>query len=193
MPQSGKFRITGGSHRGRILAGPPNINTRPMQGFLREALFSIIGDRIVDASVVDLFSGTGSIGIEALSRGANSCVFFESRIQPYKVLMSNLKALKLEKSSMALQLNLLTLKEFPSTGFEPYNIIFLDPPFPFHDNETKKDLNPLIQSLNSQGYLDKNPVLVFQIRKKQIPPASIGPFELNDRRDYGSVSLLFYI
>ncbi|MFH2133545.1 MAG: RsmD family RNA methyltransferase, partial [bacterium] len=78
MPRGNKFRLTGGSCRGQALFGPPNTKTRPMQGFLREAIFNILGPEVQEASVLDLFSGTGSIGLEALSRGASGCAFFEN-------------------------------------------------------------------------------------------------------------------
>jgi 16S rRNA (guanine(966)-N(2))-methyltransferase RsmD len=163
-----------------------------MQGFIREALFNILGSRIEEGSVLDLFSGTGSIGLEALSRGASSCVFFEYHREPHRVLMQNIKTLKVESVSKVFKLNLLSIKSFPISGFEPYHFIFLDPPFPFHDPATHKDLNPLIHLLGHQGLLAADPLLVLQLRKKHKSPPNIGFLPLSESRNYGSVSLNIY-
>jgi 16S rRNA (guanine966-N2)-methyltransferase len=192
MPRGSKFRITGGARKGHSLLVPSSVGVRPMQGFIREALFNILGSRIEGGSVLDLFSGTGSIGLEALSRGASSCVFFEYHRDPHRVLIQNIKTLRVEATSKVFRVNLLYIKSFPASGFEPYDFIFLDPPFPFHDPTTRKDLNPMIHQLGHQGLLAADPLLVLQLRKKHKSPPNMGFLSLSESRNYGSVSLNIY-
>lgn len=163
-----------------------------MQGFLRQALFNIIGERIVDASILDLFSGTGSIGIEALSRGASSCIFMESDRAAVRVLRKNLEATGLQERSKIICCNILRIKTFPITPLGPFDVIFLDPPFSFHDPETRRDLNPLVKILEDQGLFKIDRILILQVRKDQTPPATLGTLSICDKREHGSVSLTFY-
>jgi 16S rRNA (guanine(966)-N(2))-methyltransferase RsmD len=163
-----------------------------MQGILREALFNILDKRIPGASALDLFSGSGSIGLEALSRGAATCVFMENAPSVLSIIHRNIKAADFESVSKVFRCNLLKLRSFPITGLEPYDIVFLDPPFSFHDPKTRRDLGPLIQSLENQRFLSPESLLVLQVRNKQIPPPNLGSMTLSIRREYGSVSLMFY-
>jgi len=192
MSKQSKFRITGGRLRGRILSSPPNLRTRPMQGSLREALFNILGPDVEDASVLDLFSGTGSVGIEALSRGAASCVFCENYRPALKVLHRNIEALGLAEETKIVKINLLAAGPFPATGREPFKIVFLDPPFAFHDEGTRRDLGGLVERLASRAWLEDGAVLVLHLRKDQAPPPALGPLRPSEPREYGSVFLTFY-
>jgi len=163
-----------------------------MQGQLREALFNIIGDSIQDASVQDLFSGTGSIGFEALSRGAASCAFFEHNHQAVGVLYRNRETLGFEPVSKIFKTNLLKNSAVPVSGFEPYDFVFLDPPFSFHDHEAKRDIDLLVHCMGEACFFSDNVMIIMQIRKKQNAPSTLGPLSLVDLREYGSVSLTFY-
>ena len=85
------MRIIAGSHKGRRLLSPTTTGLRPTSGRVKEALFSILGDRIGGATMLDLFAGTGAIGIEALSRGAARVMFVESHTASLKLLKTNLQ------------------------------------------------------------------------------------------------------
>ena len=125
MPRGSKFRITGGMHKGRVLAAPPDRTVRPMQGFIREALFSILAERILKASVLDLFSGTGAIGLEALSRGASSCVFIEGHGSPFQILVKNIRSLGVENNSKAFKPRSL-ITDLDTIAFPTYEELDLD-------------------------------------------------------------------
>ncbi|MEX1286974.1 MAG: RsmD family RNA methyltransferase, partial [Acidimicrobiia bacterium] len=86
------MRIIGGEARGRRLRGPKGDTTRPMTDRAREALFNILGPEVVEAAVLDLYAGTGSLGLEALSRGASSAVFVERDRRALAVLRANVDA-----------------------------------------------------------------------------------------------------
>ena len=87
-------RIIAGSHKGHRLATPPGEATRPTSDRVRESLFAIIGERVDGSKVLDLFAGSGSLGIEALSRGAGACVFVERDRHACHVIMDNLSTHK---------------------------------------------------------------------------------------------------
>lgn len=192
MSRQSKFRITGGAFKGRILSSPPNARTRPMQGSLREALFNILGSTTLESRVLDLFSGTGSVGLEALSRGAESCVFCENYLPALKVLQRNIETLGVADRVKILKTNLLARAPFPGTELGPYSLVFLDPPFAMHDTESRRDLSPLVERLSMQGLLEAEVTLVLQQRKGQSPLENLGILRLVDQRHQGSVVLNFF-
>ena len=192
MSASNRFRITGGTIRGKRLHAPSTLAVRPMQGSVRESLFNILGPCIAGASLLDLFSGSGAIGLDALSRGAASCVFVENFGPSLRVLRRNIREAGLQDRCRVLVRDLLKVRRLPLTGFEPFHGIFLDPPFAFHDPKAPNVLPSLLERIQDQGSLVTTPFLVLQIRRKQVPPDPLGPFAFESRRDYGSVSLLFY-
>lgn len=128
------LKIIAGAYRGRVLRSVKGFMTRPLLGQVREALFSILGDRIADAEVWDLFAGTGATGIEALSRGARRVIFFEKGRQPIEVLRANLDMLGVEAKRRAHIVRADAWDPAPMTPEgEPEetapDVIFLDPPY----------------------------------------------------------------
>jgi 16S rRNA (guanine966-N2)-methyltransferase len=128
------LKIIGGEHRGRVLRSVKGFMTRPLLGQVREALFNILGDRIVDAEVWDLFAGTGASGLEALSRGARRVLFVEKSNQALTVLRENLRTLGPETLARAHVLRNDAWDPPPLTpeGEEaevPPDVIFFDPPY----------------------------------------------------------------
>ncbi len=131
------MRVIAGQFRSRLLVSPPGTATRPTSDRLRETLFNILAPRLVGARFVDLFAGTGAVGIEALSRGAAFVWFAENSPPALKSLRANLSALKItrdyaleDRSVMALLQRLLRLPE-------PMDLIFLDPPYDEEDAYTQ--------------------------------------------------------
>lgn len=127
------MRIIAGQARGRVLHTPHGRGTRPTDARAREALFNILGDRVIGARVLDLYAGSGSIGLEALSRGADFCVFVEQNAGAANAIRANLKMCrwddKAQPRGQIWQSNvkgaLLRLEE----QAQPFDIIFADPPF----------------------------------------------------------------
>ena len=97
------MRITGGQTKGRLLAPLKDIQIRPSSDKVRESIFNIIGQDITDQKVLDLFAGTGSLGIEALSRGAIGALFIDNSPQCIKLIEKNLKLCGYEPSGCALR------------------------------------------------------------------------------------------
>lgn len=121
------MRVITGSAKGHKLKGPPDNGTRPMLDRVKESLFSILsGYEVIDGRVLDLFAGTGSIGIEFLSRGAAWADFVEQRAAVCKVIRENLAHTKLADRARVHQTS---VESYIAGGREPYDIIMLDPPY----------------------------------------------------------------
>ena len=120
------MRVITGSARGIPLKAPEGLQTRPTADRVKEALFSIIQFEISGAKVLDLFGGSGQLGIEALSRGAKSAVFVDAGESACKIIKENLKQCKLESQSTVIKCDYM---EFLKRNRAQYNIIFLDPPY----------------------------------------------------------------
>jgi len=123
-------RIIAGELRGRRLHGPPREGTRPMLDRVREALFSTIQARLDEARVLDLFAGTGSLGLEALSRGAAHALFVESGREALRILRTNIAELELEGRASVRPADALETSIYEPRAGEPrYELAFYDPPY----------------------------------------------------------------
>ena len=119
------MRVIGGEFRSRLLKSLPGLDVRPTPDRLREALFNILAPRIEGAVFVDLYAGTGAVGIEALSRGAKKVIFVEQKAAAVRVIQDNLKALGIDGRA--------EVRQAKATAVIPRieaDIAFLDPPFP---------------------------------------------------------------
>ena len=119
------MRVITGKARGVQLKTPDGMLTRPTTDRFKEALFSIINFDIPGANVLDLFGGTGQLGIEALSRGAKSATFVDAREDACKLIKENLRRTKLEADAKVLRSDYL---DYLKRCRDPFDIIFLDPP-----------------------------------------------------------------
>ena len=120
------MRVITGKARGIQLKTPEGMKTRPTSDRVKEALFSIIQFELPGAKVLDLFGGTGQLGIEALSRGANAAVFVDAAEPACKLIRENLKRTKLEQQGRVVRSDYM---DFLKRNREQFNIIFLDPPY----------------------------------------------------------------
>lgn len=120
------MRVITGKARGIQLKTPDGMQTRPTADRVKEALFSIINFDIPGANVLDLFGGTGQLGIEALSRGAKSAVFVDAREDACRLIRENLKRTKLEKEGRVIRSDYM---DYLKRCREKFNIILLDPPY----------------------------------------------------------------
>jgi 16S rRNA (guanine966-N2)-methyltransferase len=121
------MRVVAGTYGGRRLATPPGSATRPTSDRVREALFSILGVSVDGARVLDLFAGSGALGIEALSRGAATAVFVDRAPKAIVAIQANLKALGIEADVRRMEARA-ALRTALARG-EAYDLVFLDPPY----------------------------------------------------------------
>lgn len=144
------MRVITGKARGVQLKTPEGLLTRPTADRVKEALFSIIQFDIPGATVLDLFGGTGQLGIEALSRGAQRAVFVDAREDACKLIRENLKRTKLDQEAVVIRADYL---DYLRACREQYSIIFLDPPYAevFLENALKRITE--IDILQSNGII----------------------------------------
>lgn len=126
------MRIVAGTFRGRTLATPADQRVRPTSDRVREALFNILahgfeGFSLAGANVIDLFAGTGALGLEALSRGARSCLFVEEDAEARGLIRQNIEALQLTGQTRIYRRDATDLG--PAGNREPFSLVFLDPPY----------------------------------------------------------------
>lgn len=144
------MRVITGKARGVSLKTPDGMLTRPTADRVKEALFSILNFEIPGANVLDLFGGTGQLGIEALSRGARHAVFVDAREEACKLIQENLRRTKLEGEGRVVRSDYLA---YLNRCTEKYNIIFLDPPYGEDFLETALKRITEIDILQSDGII----------------------------------------
>ncbi len=172
------MRIIAGTHRGRRFTAPKGEKTRPTSDRVREALFSMIGP-VDGASVLDLFAGSGSLGLEALSRGARRCTFVESDRTACRTLSANLKALALTGAVVVERDAVQVLREEAASG-RRHDLVLLDPPY-----GTWSGLEPRLAAALPAVVADTGLVVVETDAK--VEPQL--PFDLVTTRRYGSARL----
>jgi 16S rRNA (guanine(966)-N(2))-methyltransferase RsmD len=184
------MRVIAGKYRSRLLAAPRGMDTRPTSDRLRETLFSVIAPRIEGARFVDLFAGSGAVGIEALSRGADTVWLVENAPQAIKAIRANLAALKItsgcrveDRSAMAALEGL--LKRGESAG-----IIFLDPPYESED-EYVRTLD-FLGSSRAQPLLAPDARVIAEHRAKNELAERYGALERVRVLKQGDAALSFY-
>lgn len=120
------MRVISGSARGLKLLSPEGLDTRPTLDRVKEALFSMLFDKVADSAVLDLFAGSGALGIEALSRYAAGCTFTDSDKRAIATVNLNLEKARLKDRAKVLNTDSI---QFLKTADEPFDLIFLDPPY----------------------------------------------------------------
>jgi 16S rRNA (guanine966-N2)-methyltransferase len=180
------MRIIAGS-AGRVAIKVPSAVARPTTDFVRQAVFSILGEQVENARALDLFAGSGAIGLEALSRGAASCVFVDEHRQACAVIAENLTKTRLDGGRVVRSEVASFLKRDTAT----YDLIFADPPYWKHYGD-KDHLGNLIKNGLIAPRLAAGGWLVAEVSANQPSPQS-DDLTLNDRREYGSSAVLFYV
>lgn len=183
------MRIIGGRLSGRPLIEPtPRIKRflRPMREAVRAALFDILGDSVVDARFLDLFAGTGSIGLEALSRGARSCVFVDVSDEACQIIRKNIENLGLSAQTRLYRLDALRAIEFLHRHGEQFDIVFIGPPY------GKELAHKTLIQLAAHPILAPGALVVTEIFKKEQIQREYGLLRSCDVRTYGDNRLWFY-
>jgi len=181
------MRITGGRLRGRRLASFKGLEIRPTSDRVREAIFDLIGHHLTGEKVLDLFAGTGSLGIEALSRGAAWALFIDHSPKAIDLIVRNLKLCGLEAQGFALRKDL--LKGFPRRHRlleEKMDLVFVDPPY------RKGMILPVLEELSNLRILGSPATLVAQSEQKEVLPPQVRDLQLAKSRVYGETRITLY-
>lgn len=184
------MRITGGKLGGRRLVAPEDASVRPTSDRTRQAIFNMlrhkdfdIGFELDGAAVVDLFAGTGALGIEALSQGARWCLLVDDSADSRALQRENIEALGLIGSTRIWRRDATDLGPLGPSAGGPFHLAFLDPPY------RKNLIPPALKSLKDGGWLaDKALIVIESDAKEEI---DLSGFELLDERDYGETRLRF--
>jgi 16S rRNA (guanine966-N2)-methyltransferase len=178
-------RVIAGSAKGRRLKLVPGDSTRPIMDRVKEALFSIIGSEIRDTQFLDLFAGTGSVGIEALSRGAERAIFVELDRKAVQTIIENLKHTQLDAKGIVRHIDAFAmLKRAPDAA---YDFIYVAPP------QYKGIWKQALEAIdNSPEWLHPNITIIVQIDPKEDEAIKLNLLHEYDRRRYGKTLLLFY-
>jgi 16S rRNA (guanine(966)-N(2))-methyltransferase RsmD len=181
------LRVIAGSAKGRKLKRVPGEGTRPIADRVKESLFSILGADIEDARVLDLFAGTGGVGIEALSRGAAQAVFVESDRQAVNTIRENLQHTDLAQFARVIRSDVfIFLRNAPREG-EAFDYVHVAPP-QYHElwSRTLKLLDQRPAWVNPDG------VVCVQIDPREYAAQTLANLALVDQRRYGSTLLCFF-
>lgn len=179
------MRISGGRLSGRALKDPTTRAIRPMRDAVRMALFNIWGGQVEEGAFLDLFAGTGSVGIEALSRGARRATFVEQLPQALRVLEGNLRTLELESQSDVISSDVFAaLDRLSALG--PFDLIFVGPPYGQGLAERT------LQALSAGAILAPDGCLAAEVFRKEHLQERYGRLAQARARQYGDNLLVFY-
>jgi 16S rRNA (guanine(966)-N(2))-methyltransferase RsmD len=182
------MRITGGEFLNRRLLVPRGAATRPTTDKVRQALFNILGERTAGSRFLDLFAGSGAVGLEALSRGARSAVFVEGARPALEALRMNLRALEAEERGRVLPLDWrAALKRLQAEG-APFDLVFADPPYRMSSSRSGE--NSLFRHF-PRAILRPGGLLILESFARDQEPAEEG-LRLFRRAEYGQTALSFF-
>ena len=173
------MRIVGGKYRGRVLTEFSGRDIRPTSDKARESLFNILQFKIYGKTFLDLFCGTGAVGIEALSRGAKSVTFNDADRKSIEVLKKNLAKLKVEEEFKVKNIDAISLLK---TSTEKFDFIYIDPPY-------KTDLGIQALSVVRDAVADGG-VVIFEDEKPF--SSQVEGLKITDERKYGRIHLTFF-
>lgn len=181
------LRITGGSLKGRTLDCLKSNDIRPTTARVRESLFNILGHKIEGVRFLDLFGGSGCMGVEAISHGASQVIGLELSPIHLKLIKHNLEKLGLSSN----QIDYIPCNAFEFSDYfcrkklQPFNMVFCDPPFKLTEME------PLLADLKTKGVLTPDCLLIWEYPYRYTPTAVIGLNCIDERR-YGDSGIRFY-
>lgn len=177
------IKIIAGKNKGNILKTKEGITTRPTLNRIRENIFNIIRDKIPGARVLDVFAGSGAIGIEALSRGAIEATFIELDKEAYKILKVNIeKTNNLEKSKTFNG----DFRNYIKRSVDVYDIIYIDPPY--HLNAYEE----VLSIIGSRNLLTETGIIILEAKKDTILPLETIDFKCYRDVIYGNTIIKFY-
>ncbi len=178
------MRVIAGTAKGTKLNSIDDISTRPTLDRVKEPLFSIIQNNIVESNVLDLFAGSGALGIESLSRGAKHCTFCDKSYKSIQMLKENIQKVRMQEKSTILNID---YKKCLDEQKEKFDIIFIDPPY-------KMDIAiDSVKRIIELELLAKDGIIIIETDEEERERKELEKIdlELYDVRKYGRVKLLF--
>ena len=182
------MRVVAGTQKGRDIKNPQGWDCRPTSARVREALFSILSAHVAGAQVLDLYAGTGAIGIESLSRGARHVVFVENQAKTAWILRDNIERCGYTRQCIVLTRNVETFLTAPPACHDPlaFDIVFADPPY------QRTDLTQLLERLSLSGTLAPDGRAILEHETRRPVPTRVGSLTQTRQARYGDTTLTFY-
>lgn len=180
------MRVISGKVRGLKLNTPKNEDVRPTTDRVKESLFNIINPYIMESDVLDLFAGTGSLGIECLSRGANKCVFVDVSKESISIVKSNIKKARVENESVVLNLDFKDSINKLKIQNNKFDVIFMDPPY------YKNMFIDALEKIDEASLLKADGIIIIEHDTKDKFPEKIKNFIQTKSKKYGNTTLTFY-
>jgi 16S rRNA (guanine966-N2)-methyltransferase len=183
------LRIIGGELKGRKLITAAGMQTRPTADRVRESIFNILGASVRGAPVLDLFAGSGAMGIEALSRGAETVVFVDNDKTALAVLAKNIKTCALEDSATIIKWDILKNVDIIRSFVPAFNLVFIDPPY------NQNMIQPTLSNLAKSQSLENGARVAIEHSSREAIAVKDQNFKISDQRRYGKtlVSFLIYM
>jgi 16S rRNA (guanine966-N2)-methyltransferase len=179
------MKVTTGRAKGRSLKSVPSDVTRPITDRVKQAVFNILADDVRDSTWLELFAGTGAVGIEALSRGARGVTFIDQDALAVRTIQQNLKTTQLDGSARVVRQN--AFKYVTGHPNAVYDFIYVAPP------QYKGLWSQALLALdNAPAWLAKNGAIIIQIHPREFHELDMKNLELVDQRRYGGTMLCFY-
>ena len=179
------MRIVAGEFRGRKLHTPKGAQIRPTTDRVREAIFSIIASHVPDASVLDLFAGTGALGLEALSRGAAQAVFVDRSTDAVRLIRANVELCRVEDRARVVQGSVVQVIQRLANQGEAFHLIFMDPPY------GKGCVEETLLQLDKVAYATV--LVVAEHHVKDVLPQRLGEWLRTRERRYGDTAVSFFV
>lgn len=181
------MRVISGTARGKRLKAPRGIDTRPITDMIKEALFNVIGDKIVATSLLDLFAGSGSVGIEALSRGAQMVVFIDNNIKSVQTIRENLNNCGFKENFELYRNDVFRAIEILQQRQIKFDYIYADPPF-----TVPTIFNPFLIAMNKSSLLANEGILIIRSHRKMSLTVELSRLEEYRLDNYGESTLHYY-
>ncbi len=176
------MRVVAGKHRSRPLISPKNKDVRPTTDMIKESIFNIIQNDVVGSKFLDLFAGSGAIGIEAISRGADKVVFVDNSKESIGIIKQNLQMLK-EESQVIFGDYEYALTRLKNGEFD---IIFLDPPYSF------KDIATILDKIKENNVLSSSGIVIFESLYDKNADKNVNGYSIIKSKKYGITSIDIY-
>ena len=180
------MRIIAGTAKGKTIKCRKGTETRPTMDRVKESLFSILMPYLEDSRVLDLFSGTGNIALEAISRGAKKAVMIEKDKEALRVIIENVNNLGFENQCRAYKNEVERAVEILGKKREKFDIIFMDPPY------IEEICTKVIKAVEKANLLAEGGIIICEHHKYEDMADKIGEFNQIDERTYGKKTLTFY-
>ena len=189
------IKILGGLYKGTNLFTPAGVDIRPALARMKNSLFNILAWQMEGKSVLDVFAGTGSLGLEALSRGARRCLFIDNQRACIDAIQKSIVKLRLEKQAEVLLMDSFNIVSYALKTGQRFDYVFIDPPYKYYDEpEPRGKMFGVINGIAENNIITKSGIIIVEHRSHKTDVDALnntGQLERIDLRNYGQTSLSF--